>query len=51
MLPFFLVVVVVVVVVNFPRYTLFSQNLTMIITISGITFTVLKETVKIINRD
>ena len=48
MLPFMLVVVVVV---NFPRHTLFSQNLTMMITISGITFTVLKKTDKTIKRD
>lgn len=47
MLPFMLVVVVV----NFPRNTLFSHNLTTMITISGITFKVLKKTDKIINRD
>lgn len=50
MLPFLLVVVVVVVVVNFPRHTLFFHNLTMMITISGITFTVLKNTDKTVNR-
>ena len=49
MLPFLLVVVVDVVAVNFPDS--FSHNLTTMITISGITFTVLKKTDKIINRD
>ena len=48
---FLIVVVVVVVVVNFPRHTLFSHNLTTMISKSGITFTVLKKTDKIINRD
>ena len=51
MLPFLLVVVVIVVVVNFPRHILFSHNLTMMINKSGITFTVLKKTDKIMNRD
>ena len=51
MLPFMLVVVVLVVVLNFPRHTLFSHNPITMITISGITFTVLKKTDKIINRD
>ena len=51
MLPFFIVVVVVVVVVNFHRHTLFSHNLTTMISKSGISFTVLKKTDKIINID